>query len=323
MSWGRTLSSEEHGPCELADMASDAEHDGFSFVSISDHFHPWTSDQGHSPFVWSVIGAIAGRCSSIPVSVAVSCPIIRVHPAIVAQAAATCSRLLGPSRLSLGVGTGEALNEHVTGEPWPPPPVRREMLAEAVSVIRELWSGETVSRRGEHFVVDRARLFDPPDGSVPITVSGFGPAAIELAAEIGDGYWGHSTDGPGRFAAAGGTGPRYAQIQVCVHEDERAAREIAASAWPTSALPGQLAQDLPTPQHFEDAVAGIPRDDRVESIPCGPDPEPIVELARAHAEAGYTHIAFHQVGTDQEPFRSMWASSLRDALAPISTAAAA
>src|SRR5438105_7500411 len=172
-SCGYTLSSEEHPPERLVDNAQRAEAAGFEFVSISDHFHPWVSAQGHSPFVWSVLGAIADATERIGVGTGVTCPILRMHPAVVAQAVATTS-LLFDGRFFFGVGTGEALNEHVIGVRWPPPAVRREMLEEAVSVIRELLSGETVEHRGPHYEVENARLFDPPAAAVPIIVSGFG-----------------------------------------------------------------------------------------------------------------------------------------------------
>src|SRR5438045_1614563 len=215
-SFGYTLSSEEHGPNELVANARRAEELGFDFVSISDHFHPWVGEQGHSPFVWSVLGAIAATTERVGVGVGVSCPIIRIHPAIVAQASATTSLLFG-DRFFLGVGTGEALNEHVLGHRWPRPEVRREMLAEAVAIIRRLWTGDTVDHHGQFYDVDNARLFDPPTSPPPIIVSGFGEAAIALAAEIGDGYWGHSpaSDAITTFERHGGQGPRFAQLNVC------------------------------------------------------------------------------------------------------------
>ena len=188
--YGYTLSSEEHGPRDLVANAARAEEVGFDFVSISDHFHPWVRAQGHSPFVWSVLGGIAEVTSRISVGVGVTCPTVRIHPAIAAHAAATTSLLLG-DRFFLGVGTGEALNEHVLGDRWPRPEIRLAMLDEAVDIMRRLWTGETVDHRGEFYEVENARLFDPPESPVPVIVSGFGDASIDLAARIGDGYWGH------------------------------------------------------------------------------------------------------------------------------------
>src|SRR6476469_7984064 len=192
-SFGYTLSSEEHGPQALLTNAQRAEELGFDFVSISDHYHPWVTAQGHSPFVWSVLGAIAASTERLRVGVGVTCPIIRVHPAVVAQAAATTS-LLFDGRFFLGLGTGEALNEHIIGTRWPPPAVRRKMLEEAVEILRALFTGETVEHRGAHYEVDNARLFDPPAGDLPLILSGFGTEAATLAGRVGDGFWGNAPD---------------------------------------------------------------------------------------------------------------------------------
>ncbi|MDQ1429742.1 MAG: hypothetical protein QOF40_344, partial [Actinomycetota bacterium] len=204
--FGATLSSEEHPPAALVTNARRAEAAGFDFVSISDHYHPWVTAQGHSPFVWSVLGAIAASTDDIQVGVGVTCPIVRVHPAVVAQAVATTS-LLFEGRFFLGVGTGEALNEHIVGRRWPPPAVRLEMLDEAVVVLRALFTGETIEHRGVHYEVENARLFDPPASEVPIIVSGFGAEAAKLAGRIGDGFWGNAPDADliGAFEAAGGS----------------------------------------------------------------------------------------------------------------------
>jgi G6PDH family F420-dependent oxidoreductase len=322
VSFGLTLSSEEHGPRDLVANAISAEAAGFDFVSISDHFHPWTSQQGHSPFVWSVLGAIAHATDRLDLAVGVTCPIIRIHPVIVAQAAATTA-LLAEGRFTLGVGTGEALNEHVLGHRWPRPDVRREMLAEAVELIRELWSGETVDRRGRFYEVENARLFDPPASPPPIVVSGFGPASTELAAEIGDGYWGHSPDPEPveRYRAAGGTGPRYAQINVCWASDAAAARATVHRVWPNAGINGQLAQDLPTFTHFEQAAETVREEDAAGSVACGPDVEPFVDSARRFLDAGYDHLYFHQIGPDQDGFVRFWVERLRPALADLAAAA--
>src|SRR4051812_2124016 len=186
VSVGYFLSSEEFSPRELVRQARLAESAGFERLWISDHFHPWLDEQGNSPFVWSVIGALS-EVTSLPISTAVTCPIIRTHPAVVAQAAATAA-VQCEGRFVLGVGTGEALNEHVTGEQWPPPAVRLEMLEEAIDVIRKLHTGREVSHRGRYYTVDHARLYTVPDEPVPIYVSAFGPAAADLAARAGDGF---------------------------------------------------------------------------------------------------------------------------------------
>ncbi len=314
--FGYTLSSEEHEPSALVANASRAEELGFDFVSISDHYHPWVTEQGHSPFVWSVLGAIAATTSSIELAVGVTCPIMRIHPAILAQAAATTS-LLSEGRFVFGVGTGEALNEHVLGQRWPRPEIRREMLEEAIAVMRELWSGETVDRRGRHYEVENARLFDPPRDPIPIVVSGFGTEAAELAGRIGDGYWGHSPEEEvlDAYAAAGGRGPRYAQLNLCWADDEETARSTVHRVWPNAGITGQLSQDLPTWTHFEQAAEMVTEDDVTESTPCGPRiVDQLVESVRTYEKAGYDHLYFHQIGRDQEGFLDFWTRELRPAL---------
>jgi coenzyme F420-dependent glucose-6-phosphate dehydrogenase len=313
---GYTLSSEEHRPNDLVANAARAEEEGFDFLTISDHYHPWTGAQGHSPFVWSVLGAIAASTESVPVAVGVTCPTIRIHPAVLAHATATTALLFG-DRFSWGVGTGEALNEHVLGDRWPPPEVRLAMLEEAIQVVRQLWTGETVDHRGDFYVVENARLFDPPVEAPPIIVSGFGPEAIELAGRIGNGYWGNKPEREPieQYEAAGGTGPRYAQVHLCWAADEASARRTVHEIWPTSAVPGQLSQDLPTWTHFEEAVTLVTEEQATESVPCGPDPEPVVESVRKFAEAGYDHVHLHQIGPDQDGFLRFWSDELRPALA--------
>ena len=183
---GLFLSSEEFGPRELVDLAIRGEQAGFSGLWISDHYHPWIDEQGHSPFVWSTIGAIA-QATDLPLGTGVTCPTIRMHPAIVAHAAATSAILL-EGRFTFGVGSGEALNEHVLGDRWPTADERLEMLEEAVDVMRKLWTGEVVDHHGRHYTVENARIYDTPDTPPPVLVSGFGPKAIRLAARIGEGF---------------------------------------------------------------------------------------------------------------------------------------
>ncbi len=318
-SYGYTLSSEEHPPPALVDNARKAEEAGFDFVTISDHFHPWVSAQGHSPFVWSVLGAIAASTERVGVGIGVNCPTTRIHPAIVAHAAATTSLLFG-DRFFLGVGTGEALNEHIVGRRWPPPEVRLEMLEEAIEVMRKLWAGDTVDHRGRYFEIDNARLFDPPVRPVPVVVSAFGPKAAALAARLGDGYWGTSPSKEvvERFTGAGGTGPRYGQIDVCWAEDPAAARKTVHEVWPNAGIKGQLAQDLPTWSHFEEAAGMVTEDDVTASIPCGPEVGPVIESVREYLDAGYDHLHFHQIGPDQGGFLRFWESDLRPALDSVS-----
>jgi G6PDH family F420-dependent oxidoreductase len=314
-SYGFTLSSEEHGPPDLVRNARQAEAAGFDFVSISDHFHPWVSAQGHSPFVWSVLGAIAAATERLQVGIGVTCPTVRIHPAVLAQASATTS-LLFEGRFFFGVGSGEALNEHILGHRWPPAEVRLAMLEEAVDVIRQLWTGETIDHRGEFYEVENAKLFDPPEATIPIIVSAFGPKAVKLAARIGDGYWGHAPDKEivDSYAEAGGTGPRYAQLNLCWAEDASAARKTVHEIWPNGGIPGQLAQDLPTWTHFEQAAEMVGEEEATKSVPCGPEVEPVVESVREYLDAGFDHLYFHQIGPDQDGFFRFWSDELRPAL---------
>ncbi|MDQ3468256.1 MAG: TIGR03557 family F420-dependent LLM class oxidoreductase [Actinomycetota bacterium] len=310
--FGMTLSSEEHEPRRLLDIASLAEDNGFDFVSISDHYHPWTSEQGHSPFVWSILGALAERTSTLGVAVGVTCPTMRIHPAILAQATATTSRLLG-DRFTWGVGSGEALNEHILADRWPPAPVRLDMLEEAVTVIRRLWSGEQISHDGPHYTVENARIYDVPHAFVPIVVSAFGPHAAEVAARAGDGLWvgGPDTETIGRWRNTGGEGPIYAQLTLCWAASKDEAVQTAHRLWPNTAIPGQLSQDLPTPAHFEQASEIVTPEMIADSTPCGPDAGPVLEQVAEMVDAGIDHVYLHQIGPDQEGFCTFWAKELQ------------
>lgn len=313
--YGMTLSSEEHEPRRLVDLGRLAEDRGFDFLSISDHFHPWIDAQGHSPFVWSVLGALSEATSTIDVAVGVTCPTVRIHPAILAQAAATTSLLLG-ERFTWGVGSGEALNEQILGDHWPPADVRLEMLAEAVALIRELWKGDAVTHRGDHYLVEDATVYDPPAPPPPIVVSAFGKNAASLAARIGDGLWTTGSDASivERFHDEGGDGPVYSQLTLCWAADRDEAVDTAHRVWPTTAVPGQLSQDLRTPAHFEQAVSTVTREMIAESVPCGPDPSPVLDRVYEARDAGIDHIYFHQIGDDQEGFVEFWERELAPAL---------
>jgi G6PDH family F420-dependent oxidoreductase len=303
---GYTLSSEEFGPQKLADQARLAEDAGFAFASISDHFHPWLDSQGHSPFVWSTLGAISQTTSQLLIGTGVTCPTFRTHPAIIAQAAATAADLL-PGRFYLGVGTGEALNEHILGHHWPPLSQRQEMLAEAVDLIRSLWSGKYVTEQGRFFRVDNARIYTLPDELPPIHAAASGTESAVLAARIGDGLISTSPDAEtvDAFQTNGGSGPIIGQLTVCwgANEDEQA--EVALSQWSNSALPGQLGQELAIPQYFEQAVGLLDTEKIKESIACGPDVEKIHAQIKEYVDAGFTHVYLHQVGPDQEQFIQM------------------
>jgi G6PDH family F420-dependent oxidoreductase len=302
---GYALSSEEHGPDDLVEYASRAEAVGFDFAMLSDHFHPWISKQGHSPFVWSTLGGIARETDTLQVGTGVTCPTIRTHPAIIAQAAATTADMFD-GRFELGVGTGENLNEHVHGDRWPEHDVRLEMLVEAVAVIRELWTGENVSHHGEHYTVENAKLFTLPEESPSINVAAGGPETAEVAGRIGDGLVGTSPESEvvDRFRSAGeaGDGPTYGQLTICYAETEAEAKEIAHEWWPNSGLPGELGQELPTPKHFEQAVQTLDEDEATENVVCGSDPQAHVEGLQQFVDAGFDHVYVHQVGPNQSEF---------------------
>lgn len=315
--FGLTLSSEEHGPRRLVEVARLAEEAGLDFVSISDHYHPWLDVQGHAPFVWSVLGAVAQATEELHVGVGVTCPTVRIHPAVLAQAVATTASLL-PGRFTWGVGSGEALNEHILGDRWPPAPRRIEMLEEAIGLVRRLWTGESVTWYGEHYTVENARIYDLPPEPVPIVVSAFGPVAAGVAARCGDGLW---TTGPGdpetigAWRSEGGSGPVWGQLTLCWAEDRDRAIELAHRLWPNSGVPGQLSQDLPTPYHFEQASSAVTPDDIASSVPCGPDPDAILGSVETAIGNGVDHVYFHQIGPDQEGFLALWRDHLAPALA--------
>jgi G6PDH family F420-dependent oxidoreductase len=301
---GYFLSCEEWGPRDLIAQAVKAEEAGFEGLWISDHFHPWNNEQGHSPFVWSVIGAIAQATDRMTVTTAVTCPTIRVHPAIVAHAAATSAVML-EGRFVLGLGSGEALNEHILGDRWPGADERLEMLEEAVEVIRTLWQGGAQSHRGRHYRVEHARVYDLPDPLPPIVISGFGPKAIDLAARIGDGYCtvGPDADSVRRFRAGSEPGKLVqGGLKVCWGEDEDAAVKTVHRLWPNEALPGELAQVLPTPEHFEQASELVSEEMIRQGVPCGPDLDRHLEQIRAYEQAGFDELYINQIGPDQDAF---------------------
>lgn len=310
--YGLTLSSEEHSPGHLVELAVGAEEAGFDFVSISDHFHPWISEQGHSPFVWSVLGAIASRTTDLEVGVGVSCPTVRIHPAINAHAVATTACLFG-DRFTWGVGTGEALNEHILGDRWPPAPRRLEMLEEALEIIRALWTGESTTYRGEYYTVEDARIFDLPDEPIRVLVSAFGEKSAELAARVGDGLWitGIKSDVIEAYRSAGGSGDVWTQLSLCWDENEEAALDRAHRLWPNTGLPGQLAQDLRTVEHMEQATSLVTEEHLSESMPIGPDPEPILKSIGEARDAGIEYIYLHQIGDPLDGFLDFWADEIK------------
>ncbi|TDC86421.1 TIGR03557 family F420-dependent LLM class oxidoreductase [Nonomuraea deserti] len=303
---GYTLMSEQTPARELVDYAAAAERIGFDYAVISDHYFPWLEEMGHSPYCWSVLGAAAQVTERLPLMTYVTCPIMRYHPAVVAQKAATMGVLSG-GRFTLGLGAGENLNEHVIGEGWPPVDTRHRMFAEAVQIIRELFSGEYVTRQGEFYDVDSAKLYDLPERPVPIGIAASGGQSAELAAEYGDGLVVNEPlpEVVQQFHAAGGHGrPVYGQLALSYDTDAEAAKERAHTLWRWAATGGwKVMAELPAPVNFAAAAGTVRPEDVAQSVPCGDDVDAVVQAARKYVDAGYTHIALVQIGHDrQQPF---------------------
>ena len=309
---GYALASEDWGPSDLVDLARRAEETGFEYALISDHIHPWTDKQGSSPFVWSVIGGIAEATERLRIGTGVTCPLIRIHPAIVAHAAATCACLM-PGRFFLGLGTGENLNEHVLGDRWPAADERIEMLEEAIGIMRLLWQRGEQTHRGKYYTVDHCRIYNVPDDSIDIAIAAGQPVAARLAGRLGDALISTAPDENvvKRFEEAGGNGkPRYGMLHVCYGEDEEDAKQLAAELWPNLALKGELGRELARPKDFEDAAAMVEPDDVAETVPCGPDADRHREAIREYEDAGFDHVFIHQIGPDQEGFFTFYESEI-------------
>ncbi|MFH8337356.1 LLM class F420-dependent oxidoreductase [Streptomyces sp. AM6-12] len=314
--YGYFLASEEHGPAALVEQARMAEQAGFQALWISDHFHPWNDAQGQSPFVWSVIGALS-QAVSLPIETAVTCPTVRMHPAVTAHAAATCAVQTG-GRFRLGLGTGEALNEHILGDRWPPAHVRLEMLEEAVQVMRRLFTGEEVDHHGTHYTVENARLYTVPDEPVPIDISGFGPKATALAARVGDGYitmmpeeemvTSFRKGGGGAKLVSGGT-------KVCYGTDRESCVRQVHRLWYNELLPGEMGQVLPSPKHFEQLHELVTPDMVRQKVVCGDDPDEHAAALRAFGDAGFDRVYVNQIGPDQQGFFDFYRTKVLPRLA--------
>jgi coenzyme F420-dependent glucose-6-phosphate dehydrogenase len=312
MELGYAFSSEEHSPASLVGQARAAEEAGFGFGLISDHIHPWVDAQGHSAFVWSVIGAIAQTTDRLRIGTGVTCPTIRIHPAIIAHAAATCACLM-PGRFFLGVGTGENLNEHVTGAKWPAPDERLEMLEEALEVMRLLWQGDYQTHRGKHYTVENLRIFDLPDEPVEVAVAAMQPKAAELAGRVGDALVNVAPEKEilERFEQAGGKGkPKYGQVTVCYADSKERAKKTAFEVWPNALVEGSASQELPLPKDFEQLVEDRSADELDGKLVLGNDPEEYLEELKTYDSAGYTHVYIHQIGPDQNGFLKFAKSEL-------------
>jgi len=316
---GYASSSEEHSPKELVEQIVQAEDVGFSFAVISDHFHPWVSAQGQSPFVWAVLGGAALATKHIHIGTGVTCPIMRIHPTILAQAAATVAAMM-EGRFFFGLGTGEYLNEHILGDRWAPFDIRVQMFEEAVALIRELWQGEVTNHWGTYYTVEDARLYTLPDELPPIFIAASGPKSAEMAGRIGDGLISTAPEAKvvESFDKTGGDSkPRYGQLTVCWAKTSDEAVDTVYKIWPNSGLKGELNSELRTVKHFEQVTAMVQKEDLAEKVVCGPDPEPYIEALHEYIDAGYDHLYIHQVGSDQAGFFDFFTREVRDQV-PIS-----
>ncbi|HWD96407.1 MAG TPA: TIGR03557 family F420-dependent LLM class oxidoreductase [Acidimicrobiales bacterium] len=305
MKIGYALSSEQFSPSELLDQARRARDAGFEALSISDHFHPWNDEQGNSPFVWSMIGALSQTTPELALSTMVTCPIVRINPVILAQAAATSALLLNGSFV-FGVGTGENLNEHVWGAPWPPIRERVERLREAIELMRLLWSGDNVDFEGVYYKAVNARLYSLPDKPPPVFVSAFGTLATDLAAEVGDGFVTFTPELLLRYREGGGRGSAQTAVKVCFDADEDRAKEMIHRLWRMELNPGQLNQELAVPRHIESASTLVTPEMTSKAFPCGPDPERHVAALQQRIDDGFDEIYVQQVGADMEGFFDLY-----------------
>jgi G6PDH family F420-dependent oxidoreductase len=314
--YGYKLMSEEHGPRALVTNAVLAEAAGFDFVSISDHYHPWVDAQGHSPFAWSVLGAIAQVTKKIGISTGLTCPLIRYHPAIIAQAAATIA-VMSDHRFTLALGAGERLNEHVTGATWPSAPERHEMLSEAIDIIRLLWTGEVCSHIGAYYEIDHARLYDLPDTQIPIVVGVSGPESVRLAAEKADGIMATEAKSEltqGFKSRIDHAAPCYTEVPLAFAPTEEEGLEIAKERFAFSALGWAVNSELPSPHSFEAATKFIRTEDLAETIAAGSEVEKHVAAVKKYLDAGFDHITLVGIGPDQESFINFFQKELRPAL---------
>ncbi|OBF16369.1 LLM class F420-dependent oxidoreductase [Mycobacterium sp. ACS4331] len=320
--FGYTLMTEQAGPRELVQHAVAAERTGFDFEVCSDHFSPWLTTQGHAPHAWTTLGAVAHATDTVELMTYVTCPTMRYHPAVVAQQAATL-QILADGRFTLGLGSGENLNEHVVGRGWPTVTRRHEMLTEAIAVIRELLTGDLVDWKGEHFRVDSARLWDVPDDGVQLAVAVSGEDSVKAFAPLSDHMVAVEPDGDlvqawhSERSGAGAAAPArvIGQIPICWDPDPEAALQRAHDQFRWFAGGWAVNADLPTPAGFAGATQFVRPEDTGESIPCGPDLDRIVDAVSEYWKAGFTDIALIQIGGDhQEMFLNEAAGPLLEKL---------
>jgi G6PDH family F420-dependent oxidoreductase len=318
MRFGYKLAAEGFGPKDLIQQAIRAEQAGFDFVEISDHYHPWLDVQGHAPFAWTVLGAIAAKTDRIGLATGVTCPSVRYHPAIIAQAAATLA-IVSDNRFTLGIGAGERLNEHVVGEGFPSVRGRHERLREALEIINLLWRGGYQSYEGKHLQLEDARVFDLPDTLPVIAVAAGGKDAARMAAQLGSGLFATEprSDLVEAFQGAGGSGPKYAEVPMAwaTTEDAGVQEVLKTSRWAVTGW--KVMSELPNPVNFEAASQTVTEDDIRKHFAVGPDAEPYVRAVRKYADVGFDHIVLQNAGPDPDGFIDFFAKDLRDRLAAL------
>jgi G6PDH family F420-dependent oxidoreductase len=311
MQIGYKLATEAFGPKELIRQAVLAEQAGFDFVEMSDHYHPWLEAQGHSAFTWSLLSAIAMKTERIGLATGVTCPSVRYHPAIVAQAAATLA-IISDGRFTLGVGAGERLNEHVVGLGFPGRHIRHERLREALEIIRLLWQGGYRSYEGKHLRLEDARVFDLPDELPVIAVAAGGRQAAKIAAEVGDGLFATEPDGGlvSTWQRLGGHGPVYGEVPLAWAPDEDAAVRAVLEKNSFALTGWKVMAELPNPVNFEAATASIGPEQVREQFACGPDAKRHLQVARQFADAGFDHLVAMNAGPDPDGFLDFFAREL-------------
>ena len=311
---GYKLMSEEHGPADLVRNAKRAEQAGFDFAAISDHYFPWLEEQGHSPFAWSVLGAVA-QATKLPLMTSVTCPIMRYHPAIIAQATATMA-LLTEGRFTLGLGAGERLNEHVVGHGWPGVVERHERLAEAIDIIQGLLDGEMTAYRGQYFRLDHARLFDRPKRKPAVVLAAGGPDAARLAGEKADGLMVTDADQEllKAYRKSGGKGPRYAEVSMCcgANEDKAAKTAHRFFRWALSGWPVQA--ELPHEEAFAAASKHVSIEAVAKEITCGPNADKHLKAIAEYVRLGCDHIILTQIGREHDFFFELFEHKIGPAL---------
>jgi len=300
---GYKLMTETTGPKELVRNARLAEEAGFDFVSISDHYHPWLESHGHSPFAWSVLGAVAEVTQKIGITTGLTCPIIRYHPALIAQAAATIG-VMSDGRFTLALGAGERLNEHIVGQGWPAVHHRHGMLREAIEIIRALWNGEIVSHSETYFELETARIYDLPDKEIPIVVGVSGEKSATLAAEVGAGIMAvePKADIVEEWRSAGGGGPRYGELALGYAKSKDEGLQLAHKYSRFGALGWNVLSELPSVAAFEEATQFVKPEDLRDSVPHGPDVDTYVKAINKFTDADFDHVVLQAIGPDQKSF---------------------